>query len=85
MEEKREFKTESKVKNEPEFTRVQELEGESRSMAGTVATAYVVAAATGAGFETGKEVVKETVAKVKDARKPKESNVELPPGVDRPD
>jgi hypothetical protein len=51
-------------------------------MAGTVATAYIVAAATGAGIETGKEVAKETVAKVKDALKPKESAIVLPPGTE---
>jgi len=76
MEDKPEYKIES------ESTRVQELEVEERSMAGTVATAYIVAAATGAGIETGKEVAKETVAKVKDALKPKESAIVLPPGTE---
>jgi hypothetical protein len=52
------------------------------------ATAFVLATATGAGLKTGTGIadgVKQTVAKGKDALKPKESKVELPPGVDRPD
>jgi hypothetical protein len=59
-------------------------EGEYRSMTQTVATAFAVGVASGAGFETGKEVTKETIAKVKDVITSKDdgSKVVLPPGVD---
>jgi hypothetical protein len=88
MEDKQEFKIVSKATNELELTRVQELQVEERSMAQALATHYVEGVGTGAGLATAalaKETIAAGVEKVKDALKPTESPIELPPGVDRPD
>jgi hypothetical protein len=72
--------------NNPDTERRPRLIGEERSMAHAAATAYVVATATGAGLTTGHGIVKgveKTASKVKDAFKPNESTIELPPGTEK--
>lgn len=62
---------------------------EMKRSAGHAALQALETVATGAeygvGLYVGKEAVAPVVAKVKDALKPKDSTIELPPGVDRPD
>jgi hypothetical protein len=72
----------------PDSERRPRLIEEERSMAHALATHYVEGVGTGAGLATvalAKETIAAGAAKAKDALKPKESNIDLPSGVDRPD
>jgi hypothetical protein len=70
--------------DKPEITRVEQPEGEMRSL-GQVGAQFLDSGVTGAGLMAGGLVMKDAYGKIKDVVAPKDEGpkVELPPGVDQ--